>query len=83
MDAARRPALRARRVATTGLLLAIAVLLALAVFAGEGSRDDALATVGVAALLVAAVALAAAARGYLPLRRLDGPGVVVVAGASP
>ena len=50
------------------------VLLALAVFAGEGSRDDALATVGVAALLVAAVALAAAARGFLPLRRLDGPG---------
>ena len=81
MDAARRPALRARRVATRGLLLAITALLALAVFAGEGSRDHALATVGVAALLVAAVGLAAATRDYLPLRRLDGPGIVVVAGA--
>ena len=81
MDAARRPALRARRVAATGLLLAIAVLLALAVFAGQGSRDDALATVGVAALLVAAVALAAAARGLLPLRQLDRAGLAVVAGA--
>lgn len=81
MGAARRPALRARRVATRGLLFAITALLALAVFAGEGSRDDALATVGVAALLVAAVGLAVATRDYVPLRRLDGPGIVVVAGA--
>jgi hypothetical protein len=81
MDAARRPALRARRVAARGLLLSVAALIALAVFAGEGSRDDALATVGVAALLVAVVGLGAAARGLLPLRRLDGPGMAVVAGA--
>jgi O-antigen ligase len=82
MGAARRPALRARRALATALLLSIAALLAVAVFAGEGSRDDALATVGAAAILTAAAALAAGALGALPLRRLDGPGVAVVAGAT-
>ena len=82
MGAARRPALRARRAAASALLLAIGVLLALAAFAGEGSRDDALATVGAAAILAAAAALAAGALGMLPLRRLDGPGVAVVVGAT-
>jgi hypothetical protein len=82
MGAARRPALRARRAAASALLLAIGVLLALAAFAGEGSRDDALATVGAAAILAAAAALAAGALGVLPLRRLDGPGLAVVVGAT-
>ena len=82
MGAARRPALRARRAAASALLLAIGALLAFAAFAGEGSRDDALATVGAAAILAAAAALAAGALGMLPLRRLDGPGVAVVVGAT-
>jgi O-antigen ligase/polysaccharide polymerase Wzy-like membrane protein len=82
MGAARRPALRARRVAASGLLVAIAALLAAAVFAGDGSRDDALATVGVAAILAAAAALVTGWRGLLPLRRLDRPGVAVVVGAT-
>ena len=58
------------------------MLLALAVFAGEGSRDDALADVGIAALLVASVALAAALRGVLPLRRLDAAALAVVVGSG-
>ena len=82
MGAARRPAHRARRAAASALLLAIGALLAFAAFAGEGSRDDALATAGAAAILAAAAALAAGALGMLPLRRLDGPGVAVVVGAT-
>ena len=84
MDAAPRPAPPPGRVAeaSTVLLVAVGALLALAVFAGGGSRDDALATVGVAALLCAAVGLGLALRGRLRLARLDRTGWVVVAASA-
>jgi tetratricopeptide (TPR) repeat protein len=59
--------------------VALAALLAAAVFAGGGSRVDSLASVGIAALVVAGIALAAALRGVLPLSRLErGAGAAVV-----
>lgn len=59
-----------QRVFRAGLLPAIAVLVALAVFDGSGSRDDALATVGIAALATATVAAGASLLGLLPRPRL-------------
>ena len=60
-----------------------AVLLALAVFAGEGSRDDALATVGVAAILVAAArARGGRARGSCRSGGSTGRALAVVVGAT-
>ncbi len=46
-----------------------------------GSRDDSLATVGLAAVVAAALGLGAALLGFLPLRRLDRAGALVL-GAS-
>src|SRR5512144_1183615 len=80
MDAAPRPALPPGRVAETGLLVASGALLAGAVLAGGGSRAGSLDTVGIASIVCAAVGLAAALRGVLPLPRLDRPGSVAVAG---
>jgi hypothetical protein len=82
MDAAPRPALPSGRVAEAGLLGASGALLAGAVLAGGGSRGGSLDTVGVAAIVCAAVGLAAALRGALPLPRLDRAGTVAVAGAA-
>ena len=79
MDAAPRPALPPGRVAEAGLLVASGALLAGAVLAGGGSRSGSLDTVGIAAIVCAAVALAAALRGVLPLPRLDRPGAAAVA----
>lgn len=79
MDAAPRPALPAGRVAEASLFLAVGALLAWAVLDGGGSRNDALATVGVAAIVAAALGLGAALRGALALPRLDGPGAGAVA----
>src|SRR4029450_3042348 len=83
MDAAPRPALPPGRVAeaTSGLLVVLAALVVAAVFAGGGSRDDALATGGLAAVLCSALALGLALCGRLPLPRLDRAGWAVV-GAS-
>jgi O-Antigen ligase/Tetratricopeptide repeat len=83
MDAAPRLAPPPGRVAEASslLLVALALLVAGAVFAGGGSRDDALATVGVAAVVCAAVALGVALRDGLTLPRLDRAGWLVV-GAS-
>jgi O-antigen ligase len=82
MDAAPRPALGHGRVAGAGLVGALAVVLAAAVFDGGGATDDSLATVGGAAILGAALGTALALRGRLPLPRLDPAGVVVVLGAT-
>ena len=79
MDAAPRPALPPGRVAEAGLLVASGALLAGAVLAGGGSRNGSLDTVGIAAIVCAAVALAAALRGVLPLPKLDRPGSAAVA----
>ena len=68
-------------VAEVVVLSALAVLLAAAVFAGGGSRDDSLATVGLAAVVAAALGVGAALLGFLPLRRLDRAGALAV-GAS-
>ncbi|HEX2303526.1 MAG TPA: O-antigen ligase family protein [Gaiella sp.] len=81
MDAAPRPALMAGRVAETALVIALGALLAVAVLAGGGSRDDSLATVGIAAIACAAIGLGAALRGALPLPRLERAAVATVAGA--
>jgi hypothetical protein len=79
MDAAPRSALPPGRSAEAALLVALAALLAAAVFAGGGSRVDSLASVGIGALAVAGFALAAALRGVLPLPRLErGAGAAVV-----
>ncbi|HET9214862.1 MAG TPA: O-antigen ligase family protein [Gaiellaceae bacterium] len=79
MDGPARP----RTVAQLVLLAVVGLLLAASVFAGGGSRDDALATVGLAALVAAAVGLGAAVLGVVPLPRLDRAGwVTVVASAS-
>jgi O-antigen ligase len=69
MDAAPRP-LVAGGVAGPGLVVVVGALLAAAVFAGGGSTDDALPTVGVAAIAAAAFALGLAVRGALALPRL-------------
>jgi O-antigen ligase len=82
MDAAPRPALGHGRVAEAGLVGALAVVLAAAVFDGGGATDDSLATVGGAAILSAALGTALALRGRLPLPGLDPVGVVVVLAAT-
>jgi hypothetical protein len=70
MDAA-RSALRPGRSAVAALLVALGVLLVGAVFHGGGSRTDSLASVGIAAIASAGVALGLGLRGVLPLPRLD------------
>ena len=73
---------RPRNVAQPVLLSVVGVLLAASVFAGGGSRDDALATVGVSALVAATLGLGAALVGAVPLPRLDRAGWVTVAAAA-
>ena len=70
---------RSGNAAEGAALSALGVLLAAAVFAGGGSRNDALATVGIAALGAAVLGLGAALCGLLPLARLDTPGLLAVA----
>ncbi|HET6682596.1 MAG TPA: O-antigen ligase family protein [Gaiella sp.] len=82
MDAAPRSALPNWRSAEIVLLLSVGVLLAAAVFHGGGSRVDSLATVGIAALVVAGVALCVGLRGALPLPRLDRAASAAVLGAT-
>jgi hypothetical protein len=82
MDAAPRSALPNWRSAEAALLLSVGVLLAVAIFHGAGSRVDSLATVGVAALIVAGVALCVALRGELPLSRLDRAAASAILGAT-
>ena len=79
MDAAARPS---GYVAEAVVLAALAALLAAAVFAGGGSRGSALATVGVAALVAAAIGVVAALRGILPVARLDRAGALAVVAAA-
>jgi len=79
MGAAARPH---GAVAETVVLAVLGALLAAAVFAGGGSRDSALASVGLVAVVVAAAGLASALRGALPLPRLDRPASLVVLAAS-
>jgi O-antigen ligase len=74
MDAAPRPG----RVAEAALLGALGILLAWVVLFGGGSRNDTLSTAGIAAIVCAAVGVAAALRGVLPLPRLDRPGATTV-----
>jgi len=82
MDAAPRSALPGGRSAEAALLVALAVLLAVAVFHGGGSRVDEVVSVGTAALLTAGVAYGAALRGALPLPRLEREAAAAVAGAA-
>ena len=82
MDAAPRSALPNWRSAEAALLLSVGVLLAAAVFHGGGSRVDSLASVGVAALVVAGVALCLALRGALPLPRLDRAAAIAILAAT-
>lgn len=77
MDAAPRP-LVAGGVAGVGLVGVVGALLAAAVFAGGGSTDDALSTVGVAAVVAFALALAMALRGTLTFPRLGRTELVAV-----
>ena len=81
MDAAPRSALLPGRRAEAALLVALGVLLAAAIFDGGGSRVDSLASVGIASLVVAGIALAAALRGHLPLPRLERGAAAAVVGA--
>src|SRR6187551_3408836 len=81
MDAAPRSALPGGRSAEAALLVALAALLATAVFHGGGSRVDELVSVGIAALVVAGLAYGAALRGALPLPRLERGAAAGVAGA--
>ena len=81
MDAVPRPG----RVAEAVLLGALGILLAWVVLFGGGSRDDTLATAGIAAIVCAAAGFAAALDGTLPLPRLDRAGTttcVAVAGLA-
>lgn len=82
MDAAPRSAFPRGRSAETGLLVAVGALLAAAVFHGGGSRVDSLASVGVAALVVAGIALGLALRGVLPLPRLERTALTAIIGAA-
>jgi len=82
MAAARRPALASGRVAEAALVGAVGVLVAACVFAGGGVGDDALATIGSAAVVCAAVAGALALSGRLALPRLDRAGLVTTAGCA-
>ena len=68
--------------AEVGLVGAVAVVLAAAVFDGGGATDDSLATVGAAAIVCAALAAALALRRRLPLPGLDPAGAVVVLAAT-
>ena len=79
MDAAARPS---GYVAEAVVLAALGALLVAAVFAGGGSRGSALATVGLGALVAAAIGLVAALRGILPVARLDRAGSLAVAAAA-
>lgn len=81
MDAAPRSAPPTGRSAEAAFLAALGVLLAAAVFDGAGSRVDSLATVGIAALVVAGVALCVALRGALPLPRLERAAAAGILGA--
>ena len=78
MDAVPRPG----RVAEAVLLGALGALLAWVVLFGGGSSDDTLATAGIAAIVCAAVGVAAALRGALPLPRLDRAGKTTVAAVA-
>ena len=82
MDAAPRSAPEAGRSAEAALLAAVGALLAAAVFHGGGSRVDSLASVGIAALVVAGVALGLALRGTLPLPRPDRTALTTIMGAA-
>jgi O-antigen ligase len=82
MDAAPRSALPTGRSAEAALLVALGLLLAAAVFDGAGSRLDSLASVGIAALVAAGVALCLAVRGVLPLPRLERAAAVAIVGAA-
>src|SRR6188472_2792763 len=82
MDAAPRSAPEGGRSAEAGLLVAVGALLAAAVFHGGGSRVDSLASVGIAALVVAGVALGLALRGTLPLPRPDRAALTAIVGAA-
>ena len=75
MDVAPRPG----RVAEAALLAAVGLVLAWAVLDGDGSRDGALATVGIVAIVCAAVGVALGLRGALPDAAARPGGVVVVA----
>jgi tetratricopeptide (TPR) repeat protein len=79
MNAA-RSALRPGRSAEIALLVALGGLLAAAVFHGGGSRTDSLASVGIAALVCAGVALALGVAGVLPVPRLDRDGSLAILG---
>ena len=79
MDAAARPS---GYVAEAVVLAALGALLVAAVFAGGGSRGSALATVGLAALIAAAIGVVAALRGILPVARLDRAGSLAVVAAA-
>ena len=61
------------------LLTASASLLAIALFLGGGSRDDRLALIGTAAVIIAGAAGTAAFLGYLALPRLSRPAVAFLA----
>jgi len=82
MDAAPRSALPRGRSAEAALLVAVGALLAWAVFHGGGSRVDSLASAGIAALVVAGVALGLALRGTLPLPRVERAALTAIVGAA-
>ena len=82
MNAAPRSAFPRVRSAEAGLLVAVGALLAAAVFHGEGSRVDSLASVGIAALVVAGIALGCSLSGVLPLPRLDRTALTAILGAT-
>jgi O-Antigen ligase/TPR repeat len=79
MNAA-RSALRPGRSADAALLVALGGLLAAAVFHGAGSRTDSLASVGIAAIVCAGIALGLGLWGVVPLPRLGRNGRLVVIG---
>src|SRR6187551_1539170 len=78
MDAVPRPG----RVAEAVLLGALGILLAWVVLFGGGSHDGTLATAGIVCIVCAAVGVAAAFRGALPLPRLDRVGTTTFAAVA-
>src|SRR6187200_3041046 len=78
MDAVPRPG----RVAEAVLLGALGILLAWVVLFGGGSHDGTLATAGIVCIVCAAVGVAAALRGALPLPRLDRVGTTTFAAVA-
>ncbi len=78
MDAVPRPG----RVAEAVLLGALGILLAWVVLFGGGSHDGTLATAGIVCIVCAAVGIAAALRGALPLPRLDRVGTTTFAAVA-